>query len=237
MHPSSILIVGAGPTGMTAAIEMARAGFDVRLIDKSDRMAEHSQALAVQARTLEQFQRYGIADEAVARGRKLNGVRFYSESKQIAAISLDQLPSRYPYLLFLPQSETEALLKTHMEQLGVKAERGVELESLQQHDRGVHARLRHTDGGVEDVDARWLIGCDGAHSAVRAMTGTRFEGGGVGLSFFLSDVEVEGPDAPQDELTVHVHRERTSLLMPQGRSRRRSCKGYLGELGDFLPGQ
>ena len=92
----SILIVGAGPTGMTTAIESKRAGFDVRIIDKRDGLAEHSQALAVQARTLEQFQRYGIADQAVARGRKLRGARFYSEGKQIVAITFDQLPSRYP---------------------------------------------------------------------------------------------------------------------------------------------
>ncbi len=206
MHNPSILIVGAGPTGMTAAIEMKRAGFDARIIDKAENMAEHSQALAVQARTLEQFQRYGIAEEAVARGRKIHGARFYSDGKQIVSITFDQLPSRYPYLLFLPQSETEALLNARMEQEGVKVERGVALESLDQHDRGVHARLRHADGRIEELNARWLIGCDGAHSAVRAMTGTRFEGAGVGLSFFLGDLELEGPDAPLDQLSVYVHR-------------------------------
>ena len=107
MSYSSILIVGAGPTGMTAAIELKRAGLDVRIIDKSDHLAEHSQALVLQARTLEQFQRYGMVDKAVARGRKLNGARFYSEGKQIVSINFDQLATRYPFLLFLPQSETE----------------------------------------------------------------------------------------------------------------------------------
>ena len=76
MPDPSILIVGAGPTGMTAAIELKRAGLDVRIIDKRAGLAEHSQALAVQARTLEQLQRYGITDEAIARGRKIRGVRF-----------------------------------------------------------------------------------------------------------------------------------------------------------------
>ena len=204
-HPS-ILIVGAGPTGMTLAIELARAGMDVRIIDKNDGLAEHSQALAVQARTLEQFQRYGIAEDAVERGRKLRGARFYSEGKRIVDITLDEVPSRYPYLLFLPQSETEALLNAHLESLGVRIERRVELESLVQHDRAVLATLRHPDGGKEDVSVRWLIGCDGAHSPVREKTGTLFEGGGVGLSIFLGDLELEGPDVPEDFLSVYVHR-------------------------------
>jgi len=206
MPDPSVLIVGAGPTGMTAAIELKRAGLNVRIIDKSPGLAKHSQALAVQARTLEQFQRYGISDEAVARGRKIRSARFYSEGRQIVNIKFDQLPSRYPFLLFLPQSETEALLNGYMESLGVKTERGVELESLVPYDRGVHATLRHPDGRAEAVNVRWLIGCDGAHSPVREKTGTRFEGKGVSLSFFLGDLELEGPDVPDDHLSVHTHR-------------------------------
>jgi 2-polyprenyl-6-methoxyphenol hydroxylase-like FAD-dependent oxidoreductase len=205
MPDSSILIIGAGPTGMTAAIELKRAGFDVRIIDKSDQMAQHSQALVVQARTLEQFQRYGIADEAVARGRKLHGAQIFSEGKKILSIGLDELASRYPFLLFLPQSETEALLNAHMESLGVKTERRIELESLIQDDRSVRASLRHPDGSVEEIRARWVIGCDGAHSTVREKTGTRFDGAGVGLSFFLADVVLDGPGAPEDDLAIHLH--------------------------------
>jgi 2-polyprenyl-6-methoxyphenol hydroxylase-like FAD-dependent oxidoreductase len=168
-------------------------------------MAQHSQALVVQARTLEQFQRYGIADKAVARGRKLRGAQIFSEGKQILSIGLDELASRYPFLLFLPQSETEALLNAHMEQLGVKTERRVELESLIQDDRSVRVSLRHPDGSLEEVRVRWVIGCDGAHSAVREKTGTPFEGGGTGLSFFLGDVVLDGPDAPGNDLAIHLH--------------------------------
>ena len=117
-----VLIAGAGPTGMTAAIEMRRAGMEVRIIDKSDHMAQHSQALVVQARTLEQFQRYGIASAAVTQGHQLTKARFFSEGKQILAYDLSRIPSRYPYLLMLPQSETEAILNRHMESLGVRVE-------------------------------------------------------------------------------------------------------------------
>jgi 2-polyprenyl-6-methoxyphenol hydroxylase-like FAD-dependent oxidoreductase len=203
MANQTALVVGAGPTGMTAAIELKRAGMDVRIIDKSDRMARYSQALVLQARTLEQFQRYGLADEAIARGRRLNEAKFYSEGKLIVDFKLDGVESRYPFALFLPQSETEALLNSHMESLGVKAERSVDLVSLKQNG-GIEATIRHADGRTEIVTPRWLIGCDGAHSTVREKTGIPFEGARVDISFFLADVEITGRDVPQDELSLHV---------------------------------
>jgi 2-polyprenyl-6-methoxyphenol hydroxylase-like FAD-dependent oxidoreductase len=203
MAGNEVLIVGAGPTGMTAAIELKRAGMQPRIVDKSDHMARYSQALVVQARTLEQFQRYGIADEMMAHGRKLHEAKFYSDGKLIVDFKLDGLESPYPFALFIPQSETEKVLNDFMESLGVKTERCVELVSLRQ-DAQPRATLRHPDGGTEEISPRWVLGCDGAHSAVREKTGTAFEGGGVGLSFYLGDCEVEGEDLPQDELSLHV---------------------------------
>jgi 2-polyprenyl-6-methoxyphenol hydroxylase-like FAD-dependent oxidoreductase len=121
MTTAPILIAGAGPTGMTLAIELRRFGLPVRLIDKATYLAAHSQALVVQARTLEQFQRYGLAQTAIARGRKLTRATFVSDGKVILSIPLERIPSRYPYVLFLPQSETEQILNAHMESLGVQA--------------------------------------------------------------------------------------------------------------------
>lgn len=198
-----VLIVGAGPTGMTAAIELARLGMGVRIIDKADQTARYSQALVVQARTLEQLQRYGIAQEAIARGRQMHEAKFFSEGKLIVDITLDRVQSRYPYALFIPQSKTEKLLNECMESLGVHTERNVELVSLAQNAE-VRAGLRHADGRTEELTPRWVIGCDGAHSTVRQKMDVAFEGGGVGMSFFLGDCDIDGPDVPKEELSIHV---------------------------------
>ncbi len=201
---ATVLVVGSGPTGLAMAIELRRLGLQVRIIDKSDHLARHSQALVVQARTLEQFQRYGIAQKAVSSGRRVSRAVFFSDGKEILSFSFGRIPSRYPFVLFLPQSHTEAILNDHMESLNVRTERGVELLSIAQHDPGASATLRHPDGREEHLAARWIIGCDGAHSSVRNLSGISFEGAGVGLSFFLGDVELDGPDAPTDELSLHL---------------------------------
>jgi 2-polyprenyl-6-methoxyphenol hydroxylase-like FAD-dependent oxidoreductase len=204
MADPQVLVVGAGPTGMTAAIELKRLGMDVRVIDKSDHMARYSQALVVQARTLEQLQRYGLAEETIAHGRKLKEAKFYSEGKLIVDFKLEHMDGRYPFALFIPQSETEKLLNQCLEGLGVEAERSVELLELKQ-DPHLRATVRHPDGRTEEIAPRWVVGADGAHSTVREKLGVAFEGGGVGLSFFLGDCGVEGPDVPGDELSLHVH--------------------------------
>ena len=114
MNATEALVIGAGPTGLTAAIELKRFGVPVRNIDKTLHAAQYSQALVVQARTLEQFERYGIAEQAVARGRKLRHASMISEGKTVVAFPFDRIASRYPFVLFLPQSETEKLLTEHL---------------------------------------------------------------------------------------------------------------------------
>lgn len=208
------LIIGAGPSGMTAAIELGRAGLNVRIVDKALHLVTRSQALVVQSRTLEQFQRYGIAQAAIRRGRQLHGTRVISEGKEIAHFTMDMIPSRYPYNLFLPQSETETILNQHMESLGAITERGVELLSLTQHPDGVTSRLKNSDGRVEELSSRWVLGCDGSHSTVRELAGIPFAGGGINLSFFLGDLHLEGPDIPKDDLLLYLHRGDVVFLGP-----------------------
>lgn len=201
------VIVGAGPTGLALAIELRRFGLPVRLIDKADRPAQWSQALVVQARTLEQFDRYGIADQAVAQGRKITKAKIWSNAKQIASLDFGRIPSRFPYLLFLPQKETEELLTAHLRSLGVEIERHVELISFENvaDDTGISAKMRYSDGREEQGRFRWMVGCDGAHSTVRAGMGVAFEGTTSSLNFQLGDLRLAGQEVPGDELHVHLH--------------------------------
>ena len=139
---ADVLVVGAGPTGLAMAIELTRMGVRCRVIDKAPEPTKTSKALAVQARTLEYFDRIGIADAAVAAGQPLHGVNVFSERKRIVHMSFDALPCRFHYALALPQSETERLLTERLAGLGVSAERGVELTGLTQGAAGVEAVLR-----------------------------------------------------------------------------------------------
>ena len=216
------LIVGAGPTGLTAAIELRRFGLPVRLIDKSDHAARWSQALAVQARTLEQFQRYGIAAEAVFRGRIVRYAHLHQDSQSLARIEVAaHIPGRFPFVLCLPQNDTEDILTRHAQSLGVEIERGVELTGLSNTAAGdgVEAHLTHADGRKENPAFRFLLGCDGAHSATRRLTGTPFEGRSVSQRFSLGDLELVGEELPGEDLSMYLHQGGLALfvlLLPSG---------------------
>lgn len=199
-----VLIVGAGPTGLAMAAEAARFGMRYRIVDKAVHGAQQSQALVVQARTLEQFERYEIAQRAIECGRRLRYIRMYSDGKRMLEASFDEIPGNYPFVLFLPQTQTERLLTEHVEAQGGQIERQVELRSFTQQEQCVECELARADGTAEHVTCAYLIGADGAHSTVRRILGMPFEGHAVAYDFFLGDLRVQG-DVPEDGLAVHLH--------------------------------
>ncbi len=204
---ADVLVVGAGPTGLAMAVELTRMGVRCRVIDKAPEPSKTSKALAVQARTLEYFDRIGIADAAVAAGRPIHGVNVFRERQRGCSHELRRgLPSRFHYALILPQSETERLLTGRLAGLGVSAERGVELTGFTQDGAGVEAVLRRPEGGAEErLRVRWLIGCDGPHSTVRHLLGVPFAGRAFEEAWSLADLHVES-GLPDDEVSVFLHR-------------------------------
>jgi 2-polyprenyl-6-methoxyphenol hydroxylase-like FAD-dependent oxidoreductase len=194
-----VLIVGAGPTGLTLALQLAAFGVRARIVDRALDRVHESRALAIQPRTLEVLAGLGVTDELVASGNPAVQLRIHLRGRELTVpmfdLGLDD--TAYPYQLFLSQAETERILQTHLAAAGVTVERGVELVDLKSTPDAAVAVLRQHDGGEERVSAHYVAGCDGARSAVRRLAGIGFEGRAYPQTFVLADAEADGiePDA------------------------------------------
>jgi 2-polyprenyl-6-methoxyphenol hydroxylase-like FAD-dependent oxidoreductase len=189
-----VLVVGAGPTGLTLAAELAAFGVRARLIDRGLDRVHDSRALAIQPRSLEVLAALGVTDELVAGGNRAVQLRMHVGGRVLAVpmfdLGLDD--TAYPFLLFLSQAETERVLCEQLAAAGIAVERGVELAGLGNAADAAMATLRHRDGRQEVVSARYVVGCDGGHSTVRRLAGIGFEGGSYPQTFVLADTEADG---------------------------------------------
>jgi 2-polyprenyl-6-methoxyphenol hydroxylase-like FAD-dependent oxidoreductase len=206
------LIVGAGPTGLVMAHELARDGIRCRLVDKAPHRAMESRAIAIHSRTVETFELMGLADAFLSAGHRIGAVNVYGESGRIAHVAFGMLETRYPFVLGVPQDQTERILEERLARLGVRVERNTELISLAQRQSGVSVRLR-TGDRVEEVETDWLLGCDGAHSTVREQLGIAFSGASYPEHFVLADVKVAG-GLDHAEAQVWLHREGALAFFP-----------------------
>jgi len=206
------LIVGAGPVGLTMAAELARYGLSCRIIDKSAAPTDKSKALVLWSRTLEMLAAMGDASPFIAAGIPGHGASLYSAGHRIAHIRF-QIDSPYNYALMIPQNETERILAERLASFGLKVERQVELTAFQQDATEVTCSLTHAAGNVEQVRAKWLLGCDGAHSTVRHGLGIEFSGDSEPNDWMLADMHVRGP-LPTDELTIYFHQSGMLAFFP-----------------------
>ena len=209
---ADILIVGAGPTGLVLALWLTRLGVRVRIIDKTAESGTTSRALAVQARTLELYSQLSLADPVVERGRKVIAANLWVAGKKAARAAFGDMGagiSPYPYALIFPQDEHERLLIDRLAEVGITVERKTELVGFEEVGGRVIARLKHPDGALEGLNAAYIAGCDGAHSAVRETLGIGFPGGVYNHLFYVADVEADG-SAMDGE--VHVGLDKTDFL-------------------------
>ncbi|WP_167043115.1 FAD-dependent monooxygenase [Salinibacterium sp. ZJ454] len=205
-----VLIVGAGPSGLALAVELQRFGIRFRIIDREPQAVHESRALAIQPRSLEVLAASGVAAELVELGRSAVQVSLHLGERELpltlyAGAVRD---TAYPYLLFLSQAETERVLGRHLAEGGVPVERGYRLVALQQNAGGVRCTIE-TGGATSTVRARFVAGCDGAHSAVRHLTGLGFHGTAFPQTFGLADLEVDG--LPADR--VHAFLSAPGILL------------------------
>lgn len=232
MTETQVLVAGAGPTGLTLACELLRRGVPARVIDKAAGPATTSRALVVHSRSLELLEGIGASPELVKRGNRLHDANIYADGQRVVRASFDELDSPYPYVLGVSQVETEAVLRERLAVFGGKVEWGVELAAVAQDDKRVLASISSATGAAEMVRVPWLIGCDGAHSAVRKAVGLPFEGDAYEERFLLADVKIEW-GLPLDEVHAFLHADGPTVViaMPGGRVR------VIGTVGPETPGE
>jgi len=185
---TDVLIVGAGPAGLTLATALAARGANFMLIDRQAEGANTSRAAVVHAHTLEALEPLQVADRLVERGVPARRFTIRDRDRVLVPIGFEHLPTRYPYTLMVSQAVTESVLLERLRELGGQVLRPCVLTDLRQDATGVTATL---DDGRQ-VRARYAVGTDGMHSTVRERAGIGFTGGSYGESFLLADVRLTG---------------------------------------------
>lgn len=228
-----VLIVGAGPTGLTLANDLCRRGVTFRIIDKAAEPTRFSKAIVIHARNLEMFENLGLIDRFLESGLAIRGNNIYSGESRIVHLNFDEIDSHFKYTLGIGQNMTEAILSEGLTEHGVKVERQVEFLSFEQDENSVRAKLKALDApegeNEEIVTARYLIGCDGAHSVARHAAGISFDGAAYQEIFGAADVHVEvepgGQQMADDEIYVYLNESGTIVFFPFGAGRYRLIFG------------
>jgi 2-polyprenyl-6-methoxyphenol hydroxylase-like FAD-dependent oxidoreductase len=205
-----VVIVGAGPTGLMLAGDLAEAGVGCVVLERREQESNLTRAFTVHARTLEHLDARGVADELVAAGSRVSTLRFRGGIE----LDLSRLPSRFPYVLVTPQYETERVLGERARALGAEIRQGAEVVGLRQDPTGVNVEVRAADGSTETLRAAYVVGADGMRSAVRRALGLPFPGRSAVRSVMLADVRLADP--PPAPLTAAGVGDAFALLVAFG---------------------
>ena len=205
-----VVVVGAGPTALLLAGDLARAGVGCVVLERRDQRSGLTRAFAVHARTLEQLDARGVADELIASGSRVGELRFFLD----AAVDLSWLPSRFNYLLVTPQYQTERVLEERATSLGADIRYGAEVTGVTQDADGVEVKV--AADGRQDwlIRASYVVGADGSASTVRRALGMAFPGKSVVRSVMLADVRLTEP--PPEPMMANSTGDAFALVAPFG---------------------
>ncbi|MFQ6398887.1 FAD-dependent oxidoreductase [Nocardia sp. KC 131] len=210
---TAVVIVGAGPAGLTAAITLADAGVDFVLLDQLAEGTNTSRAAVVHARTLEMLKELGIADELITRGVVVPTFTVHDGGRTLATVGFDNLPTEYPYTLMVPQDTTETVLLGRLRKAGGDVHRPYEITRVVEENDAVTVEYTDGTGSSGAIRADYLIGADGMHSVVREQANIGFTGDTYPASFVLADVRMNWPIA-RNEVALHLSPEGITVVAP-----------------------
>jgi len=209
MYDTDVLVIGAGPSGLTLAASLVNKGVATTVVDAQPVGANTSRAAVVNARTLEVLDDLDVSRRLVKEGVQAPRFTIRDGRRLLIPVDFSGLPTEYPYSLMVPQATTERLLLDRLTELGGAVLRPKTLASLRQDADGVTATF---DDG-DEIRARYVVGADGIHSTVREQAGIGFEGGAYQESFTLADVRLRG-DAPADEVILFWAKAGLTVVAP-----------------------
>ncbi|MDQ6786279.1 MAG: FAD-dependent monooxygenase [Acidobacteriota bacterium] len=191
---TDIIIAGAGPTGLSLACQLIRHNVDFVILDKKEGITPYSKAIGVQARTLEIYEQINLAQTAIEQGAVAEKVRLIEAGEirgEVELSSIGEGLSPYPFLLILEQSKHEQILYDFIKAHGKDILWQTELENFSQNDEGISANIKNASGATETIEAKYLVGCDGAKSSVRHTLGLEFAGSTFERIFYVADVAID----------------------------------------------
>jgi 2-polyprenyl-6-methoxyphenol hydroxylase-like FAD-dependent oxidoreductase len=206
---TEVLVVGAGPTGLTTAVSLLARGRDVTVIDNQGEGQNTSRASVVYPRTLEVLEPYGVAQRLATRGIHARRFTIRDRDRALVNVAFDRLPTAYPYTLLVSQAVTESILLQRLQEMSGRVLRPYTLAGLDQDTTGVTATL----AGGDRIRAGYVVGADGTHSTVREQARIRFAASAAGASYSLADVHLSG-GVPDDEVAVFFAPEGQLVCVP-----------------------
>jgi 2-polyprenyl-6-methoxyphenol hydroxylase-like FAD-dependent oxidoreductase len=218
---TEVVIIGAGPTGLTLGVALRRLGVTCQIIEKEKEAPATSRALAIHARTLEILESMGVVSSFLKQGNSVHGMEMFINKKKSFTLSTDQIDTKYSYILVLPQSQTEHILEKEFVELGGVITRGATVRDFREEKEGVSVFFRTSDGEKKEVQGDFLVDCGGAHSLVRHTLAIPFKGKTYGdEDFLIADVKLDW-DKETNHAYLFIQKEGVlaAFPLPEGRWR------------------